>query len=1058
MARLFGKEYHEHSNSWFFKSSVTRLQLRELNFKKFLDENRNVIFQFEAVPERQNVFPAKLDIIYDKAKQVIREHTCSECGSDTCKHYLSLLNYTYHYLSTDLLDEVVVQTYQSKLLDYNEFWQRVVLNAKIEIGDIYDKTTDKIRFYLKSYMPMNIRLIAILTAGLDSKKEDQEFIQGAERQMMALTENELHLLELLQVSKCSFSRKGCFYSIYKHRFIKFFPILRSLRNKVFIKETGDHLQFMEDEFRVNFQVVKSNSKNFLLKTSSAEQISAVYVGKTTYVFNKNEVRSINLPFTKEISEQVFEEGYVLAKTDLVYLSSVVARQLSLIKCYLDFEEGITLPEVYHNTPVICFDLQKEDKKIIMKGLLEYAEDVFIPMSVVRFPVELVRYDQQDVVTWFYIPPTIKYKIFEFVKKFPESQNNRLEENSQLVFEGDEHIDELKKVIFEHADPTWNIQLSDELKNEFVYKVSLQPLIKTRETGHINWFEYDVEYNYKDISFTHAELKQFFQTKEKFLKLEDGRLLYFENTEAFEAMEDILKKSEKTQDEGYRLSVYNLPYLYQLNTINQGIKVIGNSYLDEMYDAIISRKLTEKNPLPHLLSHVMRSYQKAGFQWLVMLEKYGLAGILADDMGLGKTVQAISALSRLPANSRSIVICPKTLLFNWAAEIEKFNKSLSYVLYEGSQKYRMELLENLNVNILFASYSIIQNDIEELSKIEFDYIILDEAQHIKNSTAMRTKAVKKLKAKHHLALSGTPIENNPTELWSIFDFLMPGYLPALKYFKNEYMSEKQKEANEKLKMLVSPFILRRRKKDVLIELPDKQEQIAYCKMTKIQEKMYLQVLDNVKQNFLQQDKEVKSSYLHILAALTKLRQICDHPALIDKDVKRDEELSGKLELLKEIIVDAIESGKKLLIFSQFVQMLQVMKEMLQRENVSFEYMDGSTKNRQKVIDNFNNNNNIRAFLISLKTGGYGLNLTAADTVIIVDPWWNPMGENQAIDRAHRIGQTKKVMVYKIITKGTIEEKIITLQQTKKEMFDYIIEGGQSVINKMSSEDLRNLLEY
>ena len=1058
MARLFGKEYHEHSNSWFFKSSVTRFQFRELVFQKYLDENQNVIFQFEAIPERQNVFPAKLDITYNKTKNNISEHICSECSTNSCRHYLSVLNYAYHYLSTAMLEEEVVQTYQTRLLDYNEFWQRVVLNAKIEISDIYDKNTDKIRFYLKAYEPMNVRLIAILTAEHETKEEDLDFIQGAEKQMMALNENELQLLGLLHQSKCSFSRKGCFFSIYKDKFIKFFPILRGLQNKVFIKETGDRLQFMEDEFRINFQVVKVDENNFLLKTSSVEQISAVYVGKTTYVFKKNEIRSINLPFSKGISEQVFAEGFPVVKADLVYLSSVVARQLSLIKCYLDFEEGIELPEVYHNTPVICFKLHKEEEKIILKGLLEYAEDIVIPMSVIRFPVELVRYDQKGVIIWFYIPPHIRYQIFEFVKKFPESQNNKLEENSQLIFEGDENIDSLKKVIFEHADPTWNIVLSEELKNEFVYKVSLQPIIKARKSGHINWFEYDVEYNYKDINFTHAELKRFFRTKEKFLKLEDGRLLFFENKEAFQAIEEILKKSEKISDEGYRLSVYNLPYVYQLSTVNRGIKIVGNSYLDEMYNAIISRKMTEKTPLPHLLNNVMRSYQKAGFQWLVMLESYGLAGILADDMGLGKTVQAISALSRLPANSRSIVICPKTLLFNWAAEIEKFNKSLSYILYEGNQKERKEILENLNVNILFASYSIIQNDIKELSQINFDYIILDEAQHIKNSTAMRTKAVKKLQTKHRLALSGTPIENNPTELWSIFDFLMPGYLPGLKYFKNEFMSEKQKDANEKLKMLVSPFILRRRKKDVLIELPDKQEQIAYCKLSKIQEKMYLQVLDNVKQNFLQLEDDVKSNYLHILAALTKLRQICDHPALVDENVKRSEELSGKLELLKEIIIDAIENGKKLLIFSQFVQMLQVLKEMLKREKVSFEYMDGSTKNRQKVIDNFNNNNNIRAFLISLKTGGYGLNLTAADTVIIVDPWWNPMGENQAIDRAHRIGQTKKVMVYKIITKGTIEEKIITLQQNKKEMFDYIIEGGQSVLKSMNTEELRNLLEY
>ena len=481
--------------------------------------------------------------------------------------------------------------------------------------------------------------------------------------------------------------------------------------------------------------------------------------------------------------------------------------------------------------------------------------------------------------------------------------------------------------------------------------------------------------------------------------------------------------------------------------------------EKMFDSILNQKLTEKSSITETLRPVMRSYQKAGFHWLTMLQKYGLSGILADEMGLGKTIQAISVLANLPSDSISIIICPKTLLFNWAAEIEKFCPSLSYVIYEGSIKERKFLLENIQTNIIFASYSIIQNDIEQLQELEFDYIILDEAQHIKNSAALRTKSVKKLNTRHKMALSGTPLENNPAELWSIFDFLMPGYLPTFKKFKQMYMQqdENNKESLEKLKMLITPFILRRRKKDVLIELPDKQIQIAYCKMSSIQEKMYLQILEKVKRDFLT-NPEKGDKYIHILAALTKLRQVCNHPKLLEKDIKSDFELSGKTALLREIIGDAIESGKKLLIFSQFVQMLKLLKEMLTEMNVKHEYMDGSTKNRQKVINNFNENNNVRAFLVSLKTGGFGLNLTSADTVIIVDPWWNPMGENQAIDRAHRIGQTKKVNVYKIITKGSIEEKILDLQQTKKEMFDNLIEGGQGVLKTMTTNDLRNLLEY
>ncbi len=1059
MARLFGNEYHEHSNSWFFKSSLIRLLKDDLIYKDYLDEDKNVVISFEAVQAKKYIFPAKVEILYDKKNVKVLKHSCSDCDDKECRHYLSIIKYAYNFLSTEMLEKRTVQTYHTSLLDYNEYWQRTVLNAKIEISDIYNNKTDKIRFNMKSYKPLLIRIIACICADGDFKEDDIVLIPKAEKQMKALSSEELELLRLLYKNKCSYSRRGAFFTIYKYKFIHIINILKNMQNKVYIKETGDRIKFSDDEFRMNFQVSRYETDKYILKLSNAEQVSAVFSGKTTYIFTRNIVHSINLPFKVSISKKIFSEGYVLKKTDLVYLYSVVARQLGLMKCYLDFDEDIEIPEVHHNTPIITYRLFKEDERIIVDGILDYSCGIEIPMSAIQLPVELVRYDQDGEVNWFYIPPQIKYEIFNFVNKLPESKTHRLEENSQLIFEGQENVDALKKAIFENADPTWNIQLSDELKKEFIYKVDLKPVIKTKQNKRIDWFEYDVEYNYKDITFTHQELKQFFDTKEKFLKLEDGRLLYFENKSAFLEIEKLIDKSKKTASEAYKLSIYNLPYVYQLNNINNGIKIEGDSYLEEMFTAILKRRLVDRTLIASILRPVMRSYQKSGYHWLKMLEQFGLSGILADEMGLGKTIQSISVLSDLPADSRSLVICPKTLLFNWAAEINKFTKNLSYVLYEGNQKERKQILENLNVNLLFASYSIIQNDIEELSKIEFDYIILDEAQHIKNPAALRTKAVKKLRAKHRCALSGTPIENNPTELWSIFDFLMPGYLPKSRNFIKEFKTDsaEQKESTEKLKMLVSPFILRRKKNDVLIELPDKQVQHVFCKLTLVQEKMYLQILEQVKNRYLETDS-VGRNYIHILAALTKLRQICNHPHLVDKEFNRNVEFSGKLELLREIIVDAVEGGKKLLIFSQFVQMLKVLREMLKEEKITYEYMDGSSKNRQKIIDNFNNNNNIRTFLISLKTGGYGLNLTSADTVIIVDPWWNPMGENQAIDRAHRIGQTKKVMVYKIITKGTIEEKILDLQQNKKRMFDNIIEEGQSVIKKMDAAQLRELLEY
>ena len=1055
MARLFGKEFHGHSNSWFFKSSIIHLKNNELTSQNYLNENGNIVFKFE--PNSTKYFDVKIEIIYDKNAHKILQHRCSKCGKEECKHYLSVLNYAYKFLSTEILDEKIIQTYHSNLLNYNEFWQRTVLNAKIEIADIYNQSSDKIRFYLKSYKPLEVRLISIILAGHKIDNEDLEILPKAERQMKALSSAELELFKLLQKNKCSFSRKNSFFTIYKTNFINLLPTLKNLHERIFVRETGDKLIFSDEELRINFRVHKIGDDKYSLTLANKENISVAYSGSTTYIFKKNTVFPLILPFKEKVIADIFSTGFLLKQSDLVYLSSVVARQLALAKCFLDFDEDIEIDEVHHNTPIITYQLKKNNDTVIMEGLLDYKDGLRIPMSTILLPVELVRFDQQNKVRWFYIPPQTKFEVRQFAKELPQATTTELKKKSQLIFEGKENIEILKKVIFEFGKSDWNIELCDELKKEFIYKVELEPIIKTKSTGKTNWFEYQVEYNYKDVKFTHSELKKIFKTKEKFHKLKDGRLLFFENRDAFDEVDILLKKSKKEHGESYKLSIYNLPFVYQLNSVNKGISIIGDEYLQNMFIEILKQKSTPEYGLPFNLQPIMRSYQKAGFQWLMMLKKYGMSGILADDMGLGKTIQAISVLSTLNTTSVSLVICPKTLLFNWANEIDKFGKNLSYQIYEGSKKERANILKNLNTNILFASYSIIQNDIKQLEKIDFEYIILDEAQHIKNATAMRTKAIKELTAKNKMALSGTPIENHPLELWSIFDFLMPGFLPPIKKFKNSFIEsiDGKIDAQNKLKMFISPFILRRKKNEVLIELPDKQEQIVFCKMAKIQEKIYLQLLEKIKTDYLQQQRD--KNYIHLLAALTKLRQICNHPALLEKTMNDDFMLSGKLETLREIVLEAIENDKKILIFSQFVQMLQIIKKLFQKEKIKFEYMDGSTKNRQERIENFNNNNNIRAFLISLKTGGYGLNLTAADTVIIVDPWWNPMTENQAIDRAHRIGQTKKVMIYKLITKNSIEEKIVALQKEKREMFENIIEDGQNVLKKIDVNELQKILE-
>ena len=1058
MARLFRREYHEHSNSWHFKSSITKLNKNDLSYRKFRDENGNFILKLKSKSSSQRIFPVEMTVVLDQDDFHIIDHTCSECEGQTCRHYLSILYYGYHFMNTDMLTTNTIQTYQTRIVDYHEYWQRIVLNSIIQIQDLYSNDTDKVRFYFSSYQPMHIRIISMLLAKKEFKDEDLKFVAVAEKQMMALSLEERNLLIGLQEYKCAYSRKNRFFSVYKNDLSFLFPLLKNLEGKIFIKETGDKLEFSKETDRLNFSIHPTDNKNYILQVSQAENISAFFIGRTTFILRKNTVSGIHLPFKETIASQIFNGGFIIQHQDLVYLYAVVAKQLGLLKCYLDFDESIEIPEIYNAEPKIVFILKKANNAIYMKGLLEYDEEIRIPMSVIRFPAELIRYDQGNEETWFYIPPQIKYQIFEFVDKLPNAKVENLTDKSELIFEGSETIEELKKVVFEHASDRWIIELSEELKKEFVYRVKLTSKIQTRINKRIDWFDYDVTYQLQNVTFTHEELKQFFKTKEKFLKLDDGRLLFIENKSVFEDVEQLLKKSDKDSSESYRLSVYNIPYLFQLSQRNEAIKIFGDNYLENMFENILARKLKHVTTVPSFLRPIMRSYQKAGYHWLKMLESYHLAGVLADDMGLGKTIQAISILTEVPENTVNLVLCPKTLLYNWAIEIEKFNRNLHFAIYEGSPKERAQLIQNSNIQVFIASYSIIQNDLDNLKNIAFHYLILDEAQHIKNPQALRTKAVKKLTAKHRIALSGTPVENHPQELLSIMDFLMPGYLPTMQQLKKKFSTKENADRviKDTIRSMVSPFILRRKKKDVLIELPDKQEQITYCKMTSLQEKLYLQILEQVKHEILD-DVTKKDNYLHVLSALTKLRQVCNHPHLVENDIAEDHELSGKTDLLKEIISEAVDNEKKILVFSQFVQMLKLLRPIMQSLKIPYEYMDGSTKNRQKVIDNFNNNNKIKVFLISLKTGGYGLNLTAADTVIIVDPWWNPMGENQAIDRAHRIGQTKKVNVYKIITKGTVEEKIIQLQQDKKDMFAHLIEGGEKIIKSMTVDQLKRMME-
>lgn len=461
------------------------------------------------------------------------------------------------------------------------------------------------------------------------------------------------------------------------------------------------------------------------------------------------------------------------------------------------------------------------------------------------------------------------------------------------------------------------------------------------------------------------------------------------------------------------------------------------------------KVKSKNyEIPKDLNATLRDYQVSGFEFFKTLSDYQFGGILADEMGLGKTIQTIAFLLS-NKDKKSIVITPTALIYNWKNELEKFAPTLKVGLLHASKSEREKILDNIdNYDVLLTTYTTYKNDIDKYKNISFDYCIIDEAQNIKNPDAIITKAIKNVNAKVKFALTGTPIENNLMELWSIFDFIMPGYLYNKSKFKSIFINN-DKNIIE-LKNLIKPFILRRTKKEVITELPDKIEQKIIIDLEKEHKRAYKGYVNLITRKI----KENNQDNITVFSYLTKLRQLCLSPELM---VKNYQGKNSKLDVLINIINDS--SDEKILVFSQFTKVLEVIGKRLNEENISYSYLDGKTsaKDRVKLVEEFNTNNN-KVFLISLKAGGTGLNLTSANIVVHFDPWWNPAVEDQASDRAHRIGQKNVVNVIKLIAKGTAEERVINLQETKKELIEDVINGNldnSSTLKNLSKDDIIDL---
>ncbi len=498
--------------------------------------------------------------------------------------------------------------------------------------------------------------------------------------------------------------------------------------------------------------------------------------------------------------------------------------------------------------------------------------------------------------------------------------------------------------------------------------------------------------------------------------------------------------------------------------NLPIEFTMSDRLIEIQHQMLGRKTMVASAVPANINATLRSYQVEGVGWLERLRQMHLSGILADDMGLGKTLQAIIAITQHKLDhpdAISLVVCPTSLVYNWKEEFNKFNAELQILPVDGTPPQRKKLLNEINnFDVIITSYSLLQKDIEFYKKVPFSYTVLDEAQHIKNRGTRNARSVKMIQAAHRLILTGTPIENSLDELWSLFDFLMPGLLSSYDRFVEKYVRTPG-HANLEMQTLrkkVNPFILRRMKCDVLADLPPVTEITYHCHLSEIQRELYSSYAKSAREELYQLVKKegFDRVQIHVLATLTRLKQICCHPAIFAKD-KAEPGDSAKYDMLLELLETLIEGNHRTVIFSQYTRMLNIMREDFQQQGICFEYLDGSSKNRMEIVKRFNENEKIPIFLVSLKAGGTGLNLTGADTVIHYDMWWNPALENQATDRVHRIGQKKSVSACKLVTLDTIEEKIVDLQNRKKGLVQQIVNCDEEVISKLTWEEVLELLQ-
>lgn len=837
-----------------------------------------------------------------------------------------------------------------------------------------------------------------------------------------------------------------------------FEILKG-KTVEFETKTGERkIQFIDEPIDIKFILEKSDENTYCLTPNIDVYGYDIFYGKNySYFLIDNKMHKC-LPKVENRNLELLE---VYKKN---YTQSIIFNENNLRNFF-----AIVVPKIKDNFEIKNIDKEQIEKympkDLYVKIFLDYNEKGYI-VADVKFCYGNVEFNPIKNVNLEITRNAIQEN--EVLDTFVQTGFMLDSANARLVLANDEKIYNFLSKEIEDYMKKFEVLVAEDFKKKDIKKIKIKSIGVKIENNLL-------DINLGDFKFNIYEIKDIinkYKLRKKFYRLKDGTYISLEKNSSLDFLENLTDnieiEDENVEENSIKLPIYRALYLEKIFKNMPNTNIQKNEYYKNMISQIEDRQIDLSTKIPPKLNAELRTYQKIGYKWLRTLEQYKMGGILADDMGLGKTIQLLAViLSYVQKNKEnvkpSIIICPSSLALNWYNEIQKFTPTLKALVISDDYLERKRKIEEIGkYQVIITSYDSLKRDIDLYENYCFKYVVADEAQYIKNNNTKNSKAIKTINAETKFALTGTPIENSLSELWSIFDFIMPGYLYKYKKFKELYETPIIKEQNEdvmnKLKKQIEPFVLRRTKGEVLTELPDKTVTILNNEMSEEQYNIYMSYMAQARKEIMSQIdiNGFEKSQIKILSLLMRLRQICCHPKLFLREYEGE---SSKLNQCIEIIQDAVLGGHKILLFSSYTSMFEIIEEKLKNIGVKYLKLTGQTKvgERIELVDKFNTDENIKVFLISLKAGGTGLNLTGADMVIHYDPWWNLSAENQATDRTYRIGQKRNVQVYKLITKNSIEEKIYELQQKKAKLIDNMLSTDATFINKLSKDDILALFE-